>query len=71
MRAFSRTSSGFDIAKLDLKFRKSGDILDGTIQSGVKFRWSIWWRMSYYRKRLRADLEKGDILENFPILTNF
>ncbi len=39
MRAFSRTSSGFDIAKLDLKFRKSGDILDGTIQSGVKFRW--------------------------------
>jgi len=39
LRAFSRTSSGFDIAKLDLKFRKSGDILDGTIQSGVKFRW--------------------------------
>ncbi|MGC9351485.1 MAG: ATP-dependent DNA helicase RecG, partial [Sulfurovum sp.] len=36
---FSRTNNGFDIAKLDLKFRNSGDILDGTIQSGQKFRW--------------------------------
>jgi ATP-dependent DNA helicase RecG len=36
---FSQTTNGFDIAKLDLKFRNSGDILDGTIQSGQKFRW--------------------------------
>ncbi len=36
---FSRTTNGFDIAKLDLKFRDSGDILDGTIQSGQKFKW--------------------------------
>ena len=36
---FSKTTNGFDIAKLDLKFRNSGDILDGTIQSGQKFRW--------------------------------
>jgi len=36
---FCHTTSGFDIAKLDLKFRNSGDILDGTIQSGEKFRW--------------------------------
>ena len=27
------------IPKLDLKFRDSGDILDGTIQSGQKFKW--------------------------------
>jgi len=36
---FTQTSNGFDIAKLDLKFRDSGDILDGTIQSGQKFKW--------------------------------
>ncbi|MBD3808309.1 MAG: ATP-dependent DNA helicase RecG [Epsilonproteobacteria bacterium] len=36
---FAQTASGFDIARLDLEFRNSGDILDGTIQSGQKFRW--------------------------------
>ncbi len=36
---FTKTTSGFDVAKLDLQFRNSGDILDGTIQSGIKFRW--------------------------------
>lgn len=39
LEQFSRTNNGFDIAKLDLKFRDSGDILDGTIQSGQKFKW--------------------------------
>ena len=39
LQQFARTTNGFDIAKLDLKFRASGDILDGTIQSGQKFRW--------------------------------
>ena len=36
---FAQTDNGFDIAKLDLKFRSSGDIIDGTIQSGQKFKW--------------------------------
>ncbi len=36
---FTQTNNGFDIAKLDLKFRDAGDILDGTIQSGQKFKW--------------------------------
>ena len=36
---FCQTTNGFDIAKLDLKFRDSGDILDGTIQSGQRFKW--------------------------------
>ncbi len=36
---FAKTSNGFEIAKLDLKYRDSGDILDGTIQSGQKFKW--------------------------------
>ncbi|MEA3492000.1 MAG: ATP-dependent DNA helicase RecG [Campylobacterota bacterium] len=39
LKAFTQTNSGFDIAKLDLKFRDGGDILDGTIQSGQKFKW--------------------------------
>jgi len=36
---FTQTTNGFEIAKLDLQFRNSGDILDGTIQSGQKFKW--------------------------------
>ena len=38
--AFVRTDNGFDIAALDLKFRKSGDLLTGSIQSGKKFMWA-------------------------------
>jgi len=37
--AFVETDNGFDIAALDLKFRKSGDLLVGKTQSGEKFRW--------------------------------
>ena len=37
--AFVKTTSGFDIANLDLKFRKSGDLLKGVSQSGSQFRW--------------------------------
>jgi len=36
---FVHTTSGFDIANLDLKFRKSGDLLKGTAQSGNQFKW--------------------------------
>ncbi len=36
---FAETTDGFEIARLDLKYRASGDILDGTIQSGQKFKW--------------------------------
>ena len=39
LQKFCETTNGFDIAKLDLKFRDSGDIIDGTIQSGQKFKW--------------------------------
>ncbi|MBA3025138.1 MAG: ATP-dependent DNA helicase RecG [Sulfurimonas sp.] len=35
---FVNTTSGFDIANLDLKFRKSGDLLKGANQSGTQFR---------------------------------
>lgn len=39
LEAFSTCMSGFDIAALDLKFRSSGDLLEGSIQSGKKLRW--------------------------------
>jgi ATP-dependent DNA helicase RecG len=40
LESFSRCNSGFEIAALDLKFRSSGDLLEGSIQSGKKFRWA-------------------------------
>ena len=36
---FCHTTSGFDIANMDLKYRKSGDLLKGTNQSGSQFKW--------------------------------
>jgi len=35
--SFANTLDGFKIAELDLMFRKSGDLLDGSIQSGKSF----------------------------------
>ncbi|MDD5051908.1 MAG: ATP-dependent DNA helicase RecG [Sulfuricurvum sp.] len=40
LESFSRCMSGFEIAALDLKFRSSGDLLEGSIQSGKKFRFA-------------------------------
>jgi ATP-dependent DNA helicase RecG len=40
LESFSSCVSGFEIAALDLKFRSSGDLLEGSIQSGKKFRWA-------------------------------
>lgn len=39
LEEFVKTTSGFDIANLDLKFRKSGDLLKGISQSGSQFHW--------------------------------
>jgi ATP-dependent DNA helicase RecG len=39
LEEFSKTEDGFEIARLDLLYRDSGDILDGKIQSGKKFKW--------------------------------
>jgi len=39
LAAFCRTTNGFEIARLDLKFRQSGDLLDGKVQSGQTFKW--------------------------------
>jgi ATP-dependent DNA helicase RecG len=40
LESFGTCTSGFEIAALDLKFRSSGDLLEGSIQSGKKFRWA-------------------------------
>lgn len=39
LERFVETTSGFDIANLDLKFRKGGDLLRGMSQSGSQFKW--------------------------------
>ena len=39
LERFVETISGFDIANLDLKYRKSGDLLKGVSQSGSQFVW--------------------------------
>jgi ATP-dependent DNA helicase RecG len=36
---FANTKSGFDIAELDLKYRQSGDLLNGIFQHGAQFKW--------------------------------
>jgi len=38
-KAFSKTLDGFEIAELDLKYRQSGDLLRGDVQSGKHFKW--------------------------------
>jgi len=39
LKEFAKTTNGFEIARLDLKFRKSGDLLTGKAQSGKEFLW--------------------------------
>ena len=39
LESFSTTISGFDIARLDLQYRKSGDLLSGNEQSGESFKY--------------------------------
>lgn len=36
---FAKTNNGFDIAMLDLKYRQSGDLLNGLVQHGMTFKW--------------------------------
>lgn len=39
LESFSTCVSGFEIAALDLRFRNSGDLLEGSVQSGKKLQW--------------------------------
>lgn len=57
--AFVTTPSGFDIANLDLKFRKSGDLLKGVNQSGGQFRWIDMAEDEAIVKSVKEDLKIG------------
>jgi len=56
LEEFVETTSGFDIANLDLKFRKSGDLLKGISQSGSQFRWVDFVEDEAVVKRVKSDL---------------
>jgi len=57
---FVNTTSGFDIANLDLKFRKSGDLLKGTNQSGTQFKWVNIAEDENLVKEVKRDLIKSE-----------
>jgi ATP-dependent DNA helicase RecG len=59
LESFSRCNSGFEIAALDLKFRSSGDLLDGSIQSGKAFRWADIAEDEKIVKEVKKWLEKN------------
>jgi len=54
---FIHTKSGFDIANLDLKFRKSGDLLKGLVQSGSQFKWIDFAEDEAIVKEVKKDLK--------------
>ncbi|MDQ1264601.1 MAG: ATP-dependent helicase RecG [Campylobacterota bacterium] len=53
---FTKTTSGFDIAELDLKYRKSGDLLKGANQSGKEFKWVDLAEDEEIVKQVKMDL---------------
>lgn len=59
LERFVKTISGFDIANLDLKFRKSGDLLKGSNQSGSQFKWIDLAEDEAIVKEVKRDLKIG------------
>ncbi|QOP44300.1 ATP-dependent DNA helicase RecG [Sulfurimonas sediminis] len=57
LEEFIHTKSGFDIANLDLKFRKSGDLLKGISQSGSQFNWVDFAQDEKIVKMVKKDLK--------------
>jgi ATP-dependent DNA helicase RecG len=53
---FVRTKNGFDIANLDLKYRKSGDLLKGKNQSGSQFKWVDFAEDANIVQKVKEDL---------------
>ena len=56
LEQFCNTQSGFDIAELDLKFRKSGDLLKGVNQSGSEYKWIDLSEDAEIVKEVKRDL---------------
>lgn len=59
LEQFVKTKSGFDIANLDLKFRKSGDLLRGIVQSGSAFTWVDMAEDNVIVAKVKEDLNLG------------
>ena len=60
LESFGSCTSGFEIAALDLKFRSSGDLLEGSIQSGKKFRWADIGEDEEIVKEVKVWLDKDN-----------
>jgi ATP-dependent DNA helicase RecG len=58
LNRFIDTTSGFEIANLDLKFRKSGDLLKGSNQSGTQFKWVDLAEDEEIVKAVKSDLQE-------------
>ncbi len=56
LNRFVKTNSGFDIANLDLKYRKSGDLLKGINQSGSQFKWVDLAEDTQIAQKVKEDL---------------
>jgi len=63
---FVDTSSGFDIANLDLKYRSSGDLLKGVNQSGMQFKWANIAEDEEIVKQVKGDL---NIVKKISLVT--
>ena len=61
---FVNTTSGFEIANLDLKFRKSGDLLKGTSQSGTQFRFVNIGEDEEIVRQVKGDLDVSSHAEH-------
>ncbi len=57
LEEFCSTTSGFDIAQMDLRYRNSGDLLSGKSQSGKQFQWVDLAEDEEIVKEVREDLE--------------
>ena len=58
LESFAQTPSGFDIANLDLQYRKSGDLLKGVQQSGSGFKFVDIAQDEIIVKEVKQDLQK-------------
>ena len=56
LEEFVKTTNGFDIANLDLQYRKSGDLLKGEQQSGSQFRFVDYAQDAHIVQEVKNDL---------------
>ena len=59
LEEFVKTTNGFDIANLDLRYRKSGDLLKGESQSGSQFKYFDFALDEAIVKEVKNDLLKA------------